>query len=483
MNNAILIQPATGMQMLFMGVTEKLHKVYCERWNIDYRVVRGEKPPHKACLLLEAFDEGYEFVFVLDADTMIVRDGIDMRSACEAGKIGCTWHTMPSQSEDCYDHWNIGALYVRRGGSLDLAFNMWGGMHTLHDWGEQHTFNNLNMPVHRLDHRWNSMPFGAMRDPDPIVMAWHGFRSTEERAIAMRREYDRRFGEPIDWTGQHVDLFLSAQGIGDACCALYAACGAADVTGDVTLHTQHVGFAARVQHPGLTIVADDKTNALQRGWFDVSFGYQDQLVTGQNRKEWYCENLRMASGLEVKPTAPKFVNNKVFYPRRNDKYVVFAPFSCFSERHWIDRHWRRLFDLIQESGRSVAIIDVPDGRDRVKACFGNCESKTCSVHYGENAEFVTDLLLGAECVVTLDSGMAHVGGLLGVPTVAIMAQLEPSMIFSHTKVIGATPQTDCTFCRWQPSRGYRAACQAGCSAIATVSPEQVMNAIGTATAG
>ena len=92
-------------------------------------------------------------------------------------------------------------------------------------------------------------------------------------------------------------------------------------------------------------------------------------------------------------------------------------------------------------------------------------------------EWMMDAMLGAACVIGNDSGMAHLAGLLGVPTVSIHAHLTPRFLFAQTSITSVVPKTNCAFCRWQPERGYNTACDAACSALATVGPEEVLPAV------
>lgn len=92
-------------------------------------------------------------------------------------------------------------------------------------------------------------------------------------------------------------------------------------------------------------------------------------------------------------------------------------------------------------------------------------------------EWVMDAMLGADCVIGNDSGMSHLAGLPGVPAVAIHAHMPADFLFAHTGITSLAPKTNCSFCRWQQERGYNNSCNAGGSALATIGPEDVMQAI------
>ena len=283
-----------------------------------------------------------------------------------------------------------------------------------------------------------------------------------------------------------LDLWASASGIGDAVCALYAACGAADTlaalpaapdgpeSGDVVvrLHTGHAGWLERARHPGLEILP---CGAEKSGtWVDLARGYDEQLARAQSRKQWYCDNL--LPGLT--PCAPKFVDTTIHSHRfERTPYVVLTPFSAWPARNWPATHWRYLAALLYDAGFHSVILDGPGDGSRLREAFGALPPEWATWFWGLPEESVTDLMLGAAAVVGPDSGMTHVAALLGVPTVAVMAHLPPGVVFSHTRVRAVTPGTSCAPCRWRPERGYRPVCDAGCSAIATIAPEQVLRAL------
>jgi hypothetical protein len=280
-------------------------------------------------------------------------------------------------------------------------------------------------------------------------------------------------------TEQVLNLYVSATGIGDAICALYAACGAANalreeqLAGLVRLHTRHPGWFERVQHPGVEIHACDSVT--DPTWIDLSRDYDVHLASATSRKQWYCDNI--APGLV--PCPPQFVDTGVHVRRFecSSPYVVLAPFAAWSSRQWPVSHWCYLVALLHEAGFHAVILDGPGNGQRLRAAFDQLHPQWATWFWGNAEDWVADLLLGAAGFVGLDSGLTHFAALLGVPTVAVMAHLPPRVVFSHTRVQAVTPKTSCTFCRWQPERGYRAVCDRACSAIATVAPEQVLSAL------
>lgn len=295
------------------------------------------------------------------------------------------------------------------------------------------------------------------------------------------REYlarDNTSRECVTWPkrvgrGAVLNLHLSATGIGDAICALYAACGAAHATRKtVRLHTAHTGWLSRARHRGVEVTPRAPEAAAAS--IDVSRDYDGQIIRAASRKQWYCDNI--APGLT--PCRPESVDTSIHAQRfERTPYVVLAPFSHWPARHWPVSHWSYLVALLHDAGIHAVLLDGPGDGARLREAFQGLRPEWATWFWGHSEEWVADVILGARAVVGVDSGMTHYAALLDVPTVAVMAHLPPSVVFSHTDVRAVTPQTACTFCRWQPERGFRHVCDAGCTALASIAPERVLHAV------
>jgi len=156
-----------------------------------------------------------------------------------------------------------------------------------------------------------------------------------------------------------------------------------------------------------------------------------------------------------------------------DRYVVVAPFSAWARRDWLGANWTRLTHLLREAGYEVVAIGTAKDAERFDKVFGQTTALWALEH---PPEWVADAMLGAAGVIGNDSGMTHFAGLLEVPALAIHAHLPPEFLFAGTSVRSITPKTNCTFCRWQHDRGYNSACDAACSALGTIGPEDVLRA-------
>lgn len=83
----------------------------------------------------------------------------------------------------------------------------------------------------------------------------------------------------------------------------------------------------------------------------------------------------------------------------------------------------RWVELAESLAPSVSVVVIGSGRDdaRLRAGF----PAGVQIHCGEPPDWVCQLLLGSECVVGNDSGIAHLCGLLEVPCIAVHAGTLP----------------------------------------------------------
>lgn len=193
--NALLIQqiyPDTpGVEML--QLTEAWHAEYCKKHGIDYQCIYTNPIPDsdplkgswgKIKLIRDALYEGYEYVFWLDADTLIVDLDADLRSAVEPFKIGACWHRIPQ-----LNHWNVGALYIDNCQETREFISAWLEEYPgKPQWLEQGAFNELamlNKTVVTVSDKWNST-IDVSYVPDAVVLGFHGQGDTQYRINLMR---------------------------------------------------------------------------------------------------------------------------------------------------------------------------------------------------------------------------------------------------------------------------------------------------------
>ena len=187
MSNAVLIQQADGEHLSLLELTAGRHAVYCARHRITYWSVQGgvqfSRPSHwnKIALIQRALDLGFDTVAWLDADTLILRDDVDLRTALDGGgPLGLARHPTPGLG-DSTTHYNSGVIILRNTPRTREFFHaVWEGgpLENRHRWNDQARILDLlpQFPglVQRLDDRWNST-VGLTEVDHPVIKAWHGF--------------------------------------------------------------------------------------------------------------------------------------------------------------------------------------------------------------------------------------------------------------------------------------------------------------------
>lgn len=201
MNDAVLIQQANadGAYLDHLRLAFPGHADYARRHAMDYWCMFSDVRPNmpakvggwsKVHLIRDAWRQGYQHIFWVDADALIVDYTVDLRHALqgslsEVGACQHSGHGLPT-------HLNVGVLYVRPSQSLPRFPELWlAAFPGTKPWMEQGVFNDLaaRLPgvVERLDDRWNST-VGVNVSPRPVVKAWHGYGTPVDRLAAMRRE-------------------------------------------------------------------------------------------------------------------------------------------------------------------------------------------------------------------------------------------------------------------------------------------------------
>ncbi|CCH01237.1 hypothetical protein FAES_3228 [Fibrella aestuarina BUZ 2] len=271
-----------------------------------------------------------------------------------------------------------------------------------------------------------------------------------------------------------MNLHLSADGLGDTICGVYAAAGIARHA-PVTYWAKHPDWLGRISAPGVTIARHDERPGDS---LDMNLGYGEQLRDSVSRKDWYVQQVMAQTGLvDLEASAGFHVDRRqlVLPELLQDKppYVVLAPYSLWESRNWTEAGWAHVVTHLHRAGYEVLGLHTDEAR--LRRTFGS----RINLLWGLSAPEVVDTLLGAAGVIGLDSGITHVAGMLGVPTVAVMAHLSVRLVFSHTAV-QAVGSNACGYapCGWQVDRGFSEACGLhGCHSLASTSASDVAAAL------
>lgn len=256
----------------------------------------------------------------------------------------------------------------------------------------------------------------------------------------------------------------SGGGMGDTIVALYAACGLAKATGRrVVYYARWCDWIDRASYPGVTIRPHHEIGVDVSGGWDGQFGYFLATMTARSRQWAYRANLATAYGVPPFAGVRPNVDRSVTRPRAEGVYAVLAPFtSAWPAREWPAERWTELAAALASAGVRPIGIGPADQRDRLSRVLPGHEYR-----YGIPTDEVTDLMLGAAVTIGNDSGIAHVGGLLGVPTVCVHAGSLP-----HEYLFESAPTVVSVV---NPAGLYRG--DADLPALRGVTTEQVMRTV------
>jgi heptosyltransferase-1 len=265
-----------------------------------------------------------------------------------------------------------------------------------------------------------------------------------------------------------VSFHLSATGLGDTVVGIYAACGLADAGNQVVYQARNTAWLNGISHPGVTIIPGGDLP------FDANANYRDQLREAfhyriDSRAAWYIKNISKAYRIaECKPSRPHVVKPA---PVLDGGYVVLSPFTTHESRDWNYNHYRKLAVALQQRGIRVIPIGTAKQRERLDMAFYGLGLEKIS---DKPPEWVASLVANASVVVGNDSGIVHVGGLYGAPTVCLLAHFDPVYSFMcGDSIQWITPDMQCVRCHTLVEGGWDQNCNWVCSAIQTINPERV----------
>ena len=191
-----LLQQGREKYYPLLNLVSDIHGRWAEDHNLTYLAQYGAILPDlpgywdSVKLMLDlATLPSTDYIFWLDADTLIVGDG-DPRAAMGDALVAMARHPGPPE------HYNCGVLFLRACKQVtDWLQKVLDGAPGVHPWYQQDFMNEyLKEPqwagkVKTLPHEWNSTVV-LNHPPECIVRAWHGFPG--DRCAAMRAEIERR---------------------------------------------------------------------------------------------------------------------------------------------------------------------------------------------------------------------------------------------------------------------------------------------------
>ena len=157
-------------------------------------------------------------------------------------------------------------------------------------------------------------------------------------------------------------------------------------------------------------------------------------------------------------------------------HIVIAPFSNSSIRDWPAAHFRALIGLLMERwDGTIHIVGAPGQRARAGEIVRPFDSGRVINDCGRTPWGVTmDLISSAACVIGNNSGIAHLAGFAGVPTICIFSGAHQRL---EWRPIGANVVTLSRAIVCSPCHFHHAAdCPYGLACLDQISPETVFEA-------
>ncbi len=150
--------------------------------------------------------------------------------------------------------------------------------------------------------------------------------------------------------------------------------------------------------------------------------------------------------------------------------VLFVPGGAWANRTTPNAIMCDAAYTLANAGLSVAACDVDkDDVDNFPFFF-----------YGMKLEYSAALAARADVVIANDSGMAHLAGTIGVPTVAVCGMTNPDVVFGHIPEVrglrGGHGKVWCAGCHFSP-KSYRASCAKGCLALMSIDPMEIVKIV------
>lgn len=194
---------------------------------------------------------------------------------------------------------------------------------------------------------------------------------------------------------------------------------------------------------------------------DSEEDYNRKLREGHSPKWWYSNKLNST------PDIPSIHKDIIgLKPVIEGNYIIISPFASRLNRSWNVHNWKILVSKLKNVGYRVIALDGPNEKER-------CKILETEFFWGQSPEWVANACYYSKLVITNDSGIAHLSGLLNAKTIVIMSQLDPAKFYDFTKNEFILPEHACTRCRFQPDRGYEEMCDWGCWALQSISPNKV----------
>lgn len=209
------------------------------------------------------------------------------------------------------------------------------------------------------------------------------------------------------------------------------------------------------------------------GDIQMNGGYGSELRTmaKETRIGRWCRNLG-----GVTPERPALRDRTALLhaaPAEHRGSIVLSPFSTWRGREYPIQSFKTIERMLLEVGYRILTLDAADAR-----WPGRHKQMRGEKLLDAPAETVAGVMLHSPCVVSNDSGLAHLGAMLDVPTLVLCGQTSHREIYGYygPHVRALEGHLDCRGCYWQ-SPYQSSKCDPVCPNLASNTPEEIVAAV------
>lgn len=231
MKNAVIIQQVYKYYWWddfkpLIDFARPIHQAYADKWDMDYLTVVGNVREDweawhggwaKVELIRQMLEKGYDFVFWVDADCLIVDDGVDLREGTPEG-IGMVLHDGPGTPGP---HLNVGIMLIKNSPRVREFINDWAARYPgtndfpWFEQGEIHKMRQIEKyagVIQQIDNKWNSCTHARTHVDDAVIEGWHGMGNGAERLALMVEFVKRKVEKESGITGGAPNVPRSLDG-------------------------------------------------------------------------------------------------------------------------------------------------------------------------------------------------------------------------------------------------------------------------------
>ena len=212
---------------------------------------------------------------------------------------------------------------------------------------------------------------------------------------------------------------------------------------------------------GVSPVADNSGAILTKGGFEKARQRGEEITY----LDWIRKELEVHSS-PIRPTLHISEEARKCAEKFRGKVLLF-PTTHGVAKQWPYNYWVELAWLLKESGiDAMTVMQRPDSRiQNVPLWITDLSS-----------EHMIALSSVASLIISNDSGPAHLGGTLEIPSIAILGATS-SAIYAHLPSVTCLSKKTlgCSGCHY--GKPFRAACTQGCQELYATFPKDVLTEV------